>query len=950
MNQRKMSMSFIKYVMSLVFIMILAACGGGGGSAGTTSGGTVVVTPLSTTAPSSLRLSPLASANYTIAGGVPSYSVSSTDARVASASLSGGNLSINALAVGNVTITVKDSTGKFIEIPVVVGSLISLYTTAPSSFTIAKDTQRSFTVSGGVPGYSVESVDTRIVVATLTGSSLNIRGVAVGSANVLIRDTVNSQLITLNVTVGGDSPIGLFTSAPGALIVSKDSQTNYSVGGGVAGYTAESSDRRIATATLSGNNMLISAVALGVTTITIRDSAGTTLNVVLTVDSSTPGAFFTSAPSALSMSAGTSLSYSISGGAQPYSVVSSDARLITGSISGSSLTIAALKAGTASLQIADATGKTLPVVVTADGTSAGASGPASIELLSSNSSLASAVGSKVTFVVTAKDAVNTGIPKQVVAFTASSGTLTGANPSPSTDANGSITTISLSPGADLSNRIITVTATAGSASKSIDIPVVGTSVSISGAGSALVGNPASTYSVKAVDSGGKPIVGANLVLSSSAGNTVSPQNVTTDLAGAANFSFTPTIAGMDTLKVTGLGASATASVAVSNEDFAFITPAAAATLVVNSANTVTVRYKVGGVGVAGKSVTFSTTRGTLSSSTMVTNANGDASTTVNSTTAGPVTVSAQLGTARSSVTSAFVATIPASVVIQANPGAVLPNAAGSTSNQSTLSATVRDATGNPVAGQVVNFTAIQDGSNGTILPGSGTTDANGMTSVQFIPGALSTAANGVKLQATVQSNQSLSATASLTVNGEALFITIGVANKLTVVDTVTYEKDFAVYVTDANGAAAANRAVTMSVYPTHYGRGNLCASGVNWVYNTLNAPTFMVNEDVNRNGILDSFEDTNGDGRLTPGIPVIISPSSLTTDAVGYAAFKLRYGKNYALWINTEITARALVGGTESSKLTNYFLEMTTDDAKVVNGSPANQISPFGADNTACPP
>ena len=945
-----MSMSFVKYVLSLAFIMVLAACGGGGGSSGTSSGGTVVVTPLSTTAPSSINLSPLASVNYTVAGGVPGYSISSTDARIASASLSGTSFSINALAVGNATIKVKDSTGKSIDIPVVVSSLIALYTTAPSSFTIAKDTQRDFTVSGGVPGYSAESVDSRIVVATLTGSSLSIRGVAVGSANVLVRDTVNSQLITLNVTVGGDSPIGLFTSAPGTLTVTKDSQTNYSVGGGVPGYSAESSDRRIATVTLSGNTMLINAMAIGATRITIRDAAGATMTVALTVDSSTPGTFFTSAPSALSMSTGTSLSYSISGGAQPYSAVSSDARVITGSISGSSLTITALKAGTASLQITDATGRTLPVVVTADGTSAGAGGPASIEVLSSSSSLASAVGSKVTFLVTAKDAVNTGIPKQIVTFTASSGTLTGANPPPSTDANGSITTISLSPGSDLSNRIITLTATAGSASKSINIPVVGTSVSVSGAGSALVGNPASTYSVKAIDSGGKPIVGISLMLSSTAGNTVSPQTVTTDLAGAANFSFTPTVAGTDTLKVTGLGTSATATVVVSNEDFAFISPAAAANLVVNSANTVTVRYKVGGVGVAGKSVTFSTTRGTLSSSTMVTNANGDASTTVNSTTAGPVIVSAQLGTARSSVTSAFVATIPASIVIQANPGAVLPNAAGSTSNQSTLSATVRDATGNPVAGQVVNFTAIQDGSNGTIVPGSGTTDANGMTSVQFIPGALSTAANGVKLQAVVQSNQSLSATASLTVNGEALFISIGVANRLTVVDSVTYEKDFAVYVTDANGSPAPNRAVTMSVYPTQYGRGNLCASGVNWVYNTANVPTFFANEDVNRNGILDVGEDSNGDGRLTPGIPVVISPSNLTTDAVGYAGFKLRYGKNFALWINTEITARAQVGGTESSKLANYFLEMATDDAKVASGSPANQISPFGADNTACPP
>ena len=905
---------------------------------------------LFTNAPASINLSPATSASYTVGGGVPGYSVSSTDTRIASASLNGTTLSVNAIAVGNATVTVRDAGGKTIALSVNVGSLTALYSTAPSTLTLAKDTQRSFTVSGGLPGYSAESTDARIVAATLTGSSFSIRGVATGTASVLIRDTVNG-LVTLNVTVGGDSLLGLFTSAPASLTVAKGTQSTYSVGGGVAAYTVESSDRRVATVSLTGNSMVLNAVDFGSALITIRDAAGTTLTVNLKVESSSPGTFFTSAPSAVSMTAGTSESYVIGGGAPPYSAVSSDARVVTGAVNGSTLIISALKVGSAAVQVVDAAGKTLQVVVTVDGTTAGAAGPTAVEILSSGSSLPSAAGSKVTFVVTVKDVVNTAIPKQAVTFTATSGTLTGANPSPITDANGSITTISLAPGSDPSNRIITVTATAGSISKSINIPVVGTTLSIAGAGSALVGNPALAYSVKAMDSGGKPIVGATLVVSSATGNTVSPQTVTTDLAGAATFNFTPLVAGADTLKVTGLGASAIASVAVSNEDFSFTAPAAAANLVVNTANPVTVRYKLGGVGMAGKTVTFSTTRGTLSASTAVTNASGDASVTVTSTTAGPVTVSAQLETARSGVTAAFIATVPATIVLQANPGAVLPNATGNTSNQSTLSATVRDATGNPVAGQVVNFTATQDGSNGTIVPGSGTTDTNGMTSVQFVPGALSTAANGVKLRASVQSAPGIFSDATLTVNGEALFISIGIGSTLSVLDAVTYQKDFSVYVTDANGVAAANRSVTISVFPLKYGKGTLQSlrdfSGkfLRWDY-SFTSPTLCFNEDLNRNGILNDGEDFpvnggNGNGLLDPGLPVVLIPSILTTDENGYATFKMRFGKNYAWWLKTQVTARALVGGTESSNMITYDLEMLISDVESPS-SPANVNSPFG--------
>ncbi len=76
-------------------------------------------------------------------------------------------------------------------------------------------------------------------------------------------------------------------------------------------------------------------------------------------------------------------------------------------------------------------------------------------------------------------------------------------------------------------------------------------------------------------------------------------------------------------------------------------------------------------------------------------------------------------------------------------------------------------------------------------------------------------------------------------------------------------------------------------------------------------------------------------------MPVVLLPAALTTDINGYATFMLNYGKNYAYWLDTEITAKASVSGTESSKTINFSLPMLFDDAKLLS-SPANQISPFG--------
>ncbi len=582
---------------------------------------------------------------------------------------------------------------------------------------------------------------------------------------------------------------------------------------------------------------------------------------------------------------------------------------------------------------------------------------ASIDLSASASLLATA-GGTLTITAVVKSATNSSLAGQAIAFSATSGALQGAVAV--TDANGAAT-VTLSPGTDRSDRVITVTAASSGATGVINIPVTGSTLTLAGSSSLLVSSGTNSYTLRALDSAGAGISGATLAVRSALGNTVSPATVVTDATGSAQVSYTPTIAGSDSLLAAGLGMTATLAVSVSSQDFVFVTPGSGASLPTNVGQTVTVRLRSAGVGVAGRTVNFNSTRGSVSPTSAVTDANGQASATVTSTSAGPGTLTATIAnTATATQSVQFVATKVATVVLQANPNAIPPNAAGSTTNRIALVATVRDASGNAVANASVGFSAV-DPSGGSISPGTALTNATGQAQVTFVSGSLSTPTNGVIVTATEVSS-GISGATTLTVSGRSVFITINVGNTISNLDTNTYAKPFSVFVTDANGAAVTAQSIVLSTIATQYAKGRLAFVGTAWDYQpaaaatsttlaVLASPTATcLNEDANANGILDAGEDTNGDGRLTPGGVVAVSSGVVTTDATGVATFNLLYGEQYAKWVIANVTAKATVAGTESSSVFSYLLAGSADDFTSATVAPAAAVSPFGVQPSCASP
>ena len=560
-----------------------------------------------------------------------------------------------------------------------------------------------------------------------------------------------------------------------------------------------------------------------------------------------------------------------------------------------------------------------------------------VEVGASATALRSADTNGIIISAVVKDSSNNVLPATPVAFVSSSGVLSSV--SAQTGADGRATAV-LTAGADRSKRSVTVTVRTGANVGTIVIPVEGTTLSVAGATSLLAGASA-TFTVNLKDSSGNAISAQPIAVSSELGNTVTLAQSSTDGSGGTTFSYTASRSGVDVLSVTGGNKKKKLTLNISSINFTFTAPAASSEVLVDSAKAVTVRFVENGAGVAGKTVSFSTTRGNVVPATSQTDSSGYATTMVSSSSAGPGSVSAQLDSAIRNLPLFFVAKSASTINLQTSSAAVAPNTSTATNNQVELRATVRDLAGNAVKGVTVNFTAVKDLSGGRIKTGTAVTDENGLAIDSFISGAVSTAANGVEINATV-ANTTIVSTALLTVSGQALFINIAANNTIEKLNT-TYKKTFSVQVNDANGAPAAGQNVTLSYYPPRYRKGKMIFDGAAEMWVPL-VSTTCDNEDVDRSGQLSgSNMDTNGDKRLTPGLPGIIAPPFITTNAAGAAEFTLEYGQQYAFWVDFDLSAKVVVAGTESSTGFLFPASALASDLTTSTVSPAAAVNPFGS-------
>lgn len=166
------------------------------------------------------------------------------------------------------------------------------------------------------------------------------------------------------LTPGGAGSQAFFTTAPLDLTLTTGSAQNFAVGGGKAPFTATSNNSGVAVSSLSDTVLTLGAVSPGSATVTLRDAAGATVAVAVTVKPSR--GLFTTAPPAVTIAMGNNAAhtYQVGGGVGPYVVGNSNPSVLSAVLNGTNLTLTGLASGAANLVILDSVGGSLSVAVT----------------------------------------------------------------------------------------------------------------------------------------------------------------------------------------------------------------------------------------------------------------------------------------------------------------------------------------------------------------------------------------------------------------------------------------------------------------------------------------------------------------------------------------------------------------------------------------------------------
>jgi hypothetical protein len=238
----------------------------------------------------------------------------------------------------------------------------NLVTMAGSAVTLMPGAVGTYGISGGVPPYRVGSSDTAVSVAGVNGNVLFIGGIRPGVANIGLFDYANNT-VSIAVTVGASRP--LETTAPPAVTLALGAEASqvYRITGGVAPYTATSDNPAIASGTVTGDLLRLTALTNGSAKVVLRDDAGATVSITVTAGSAT--SLFTTAPGNLAISRGiTSPDFFIGGGSEPYFIASSNPSTVGATlIAPNRFVVQGLAVGGAEVVVTDSKGVSVSVAV-----------------------------------------------------------------------------------------------------------------------------------------------------------------------------------------------------------------------------------------------------------------------------------------------------------------------------------------------------------------------------------------------------------------------------------------------------------------------------------------------------------------------------------------------------------------------------------------------------------
>ena len=358
--------SFFRIISGLFLMALMSACGGGGGSPGA-SGSKVA---LFTSAAAAVNILPGQTQTYSIGGGVPNYTATTSNAGL-TVSVSGTTLTIAATsqATGTFTVTVTDYAGTHVSITVTVGTGASLKTNAGTAVSVLIGAQSaSYGITGGSGLYTVVSSNNAVanVIFNASAGTFIISGVSAGTATVVVSDSLGNQA-PITVTVGTGATLS--TSAPTTIGLNVGALSSvFQINGGSGSYNVASGSSNVRVNFIQGGSAFsLVGVNAGTANVTVSDTLGGSVNIFVTVG--TGSTLFTSSPFSINVSPGaTSSAYQIGGGSGIYFVSSSNSSVATANLTNvqgaSQFTVTGIATGTAVISVSDSLGASIQVTVT----------------------------------------------------------------------------------------------------------------------------------------------------------------------------------------------------------------------------------------------------------------------------------------------------------------------------------------------------------------------------------------------------------------------------------------------------------------------------------------------------------------------------------------------------------------------------------------------------------
>ncbi|MEO8134711.1 MAG: hypothetical protein ABI831_12120 [Betaproteobacteria bacterium] len=324
-------------LLTLAALLLLSACGGGG------SGGTSPNTPTG-----ALTISPTAIATefgvapitFVVSGGVKPYSLTSSLQSlipVTNSIAEDGRFNITPAyapdIVTVVTLTVRDGAQGVVTATVTVSARLGVVlAVSPTTVETGINVPVTFTISGGSTPYTVSSSQPAIIPNPIVPDAQGrftvtpISNPTVSTPVVLtIRDARNAT-VTATVTVRSLALAVSPTTATTTLGV----PVSYQISGGQGPYTVLSSFQSIVPNPVVDANGRFTATPIVSpptsvdVTLVVRDASGTQVTSILTI---TPIPFSVS-PTTVSVPVNVPVTFTITGGTAPYTVVSSQPSLV----------------------------------------------------------------------------------------------------------------------------------------------------------------------------------------------------------------------------------------------------------------------------------------------------------------------------------------------------------------------------------------------------------------------------------------------------------------------------------------------------------------------------------------------------------------------------------------------------------------------------------------------